>query len=98
MLGQSQPGEYYVGTVNPGQTVEAKFRVDVDKNAGAGSYPAEIKVRYYDESNYMHQSNSITISLQVTPSPPYLLIAAIVIALIAVVLAVNFAKKRKHAK
>jgi hypothetical protein len=98
MLGKTQPGEYYVGTINPGQTVEAKFRVNVDKNAGEGSYPAEIKVRYYDESNYLHQSNSITISLQVTSSPPHILIAAVLIALMAVALAVKFAKQRRYAK
>ena len=95
MLGESKPGEYFVGTVNPGETVTAKFRIDVDKDAGEGSYPASIKVRYYDESNYEHTSNSIVISLDVKPSPPYILYAAIFIAAIGFLIAAAIVRKRR---
>lgn len=95
MLGESQPGEYFVGTVKPGDVVTARFRVDVDKDAGEGSYPASIKVKYYDESNYEHTSNSIVVSLEVKPSPPYILYAAICIAAIGFIIAAAFVRKRR---
>ncbi len=95
ILGQSQPGEYFVGTVKPGDVATARFRVDVDKDAGEGSYPASIKVKYYDESNYEHVSNSIVISLEVKPSPPYILYAAIGIAAIGLVIAAGIVRRRR---
>jgi hypothetical protein len=95
MLGESQPGEYFVGTVKPGDVVTARFRVDVDKDAGEGSYPASIKVKYYDESNYEHTSNSIVVSLEVKPSPPYILYAAICIAAIGFIIAAAIVRKRR---
>ncbi|KUJ94549.1 MAG: hypothetical protein XD40_0322 [Archaeoglobus fulgidus] len=95
MLGESQPGEYFVGTVKPGDVVTARFRVDVDKDAGEGSYPASIKVKYYDESNYEHTSNSIVVSLEVKPSPPYILYAAICIAAIGFIIGAAIVRKRR---
>lgn len=95
ILGQSKPGEYFVGTVNPGETVTAKFRIDVDKDAGEGSYPASIKVRYQDESNYEHTSNTIVVSLEVKPSPPYFLYAAIIIAAIGLLISAGILRKRR---
>ncbi len=96
MLGQSKPGEYFVGTVKPGETVTVKFRIDVDKDAGEGSYPASIRVKYYDESNYEHTSNSIVISLEVKPSPPYVLYAATIIAATGFLIAAGVVSRRRR--
>lgn len=93
-FGQSQPGEYFVGTMKPGDEAIAKFRIDVDKDAGVGNYPASVKVKYYDKNGYSHTSNSIVISLEVEQSKPYLIYAALLMALIAFIIAGAFARKR----
>ena len=95
MIGQSQPGEYFVGTVKPGDVVKVRFRVDVDKDAGEGSYPASLKIKYHDERGYEHMSNSIVISLEVKPSPPYILYSAIIIAAIGLVIAATIVRRRR---
>jgi hypothetical protein len=95
LMGQSQSGTYFVGTLKPGDAAIARFRVDVDKDAGEGSYPASIKVKYYDDKNYEHISNSIVISLDVKSTPPYLIVVALIFAAVAVIAAVKFAKQRR---
>ncbi len=95
LIGQSQPGEYYIGDLKPGEVKKATFRVTVDKDAGSGEYPAEVRLKYYDESNYVHTSDSVVVPLRVTRSPPYLLAAAAVFALIGIAIAINFARKRR---
>ncbi len=95
MIGQSQPGEYFVGTLKPGDVVKVRFRIDVDKDAGEGSYPASLKVRYYDERGYEHTSNSIVISLEVKPSPPYILYSAIAVAAIGFLIAAAIVRRRR---
>ena len=94
-LGQSQPGEYFVGTLKPGETAVAKFRVTVDKDAGEGTYPASVKVRYQDKNGYEHSSNSIVVSLEVKKAQPYLIYAALVLAAIALIAAGSFVRKRR---
>ncbi|WP_290596137.1 MULTISPECIES: COG1361 S-layer family protein [unclassified Archaeoglobus] len=97
-VGQSQPGKYFIGTMKPGDTAIAKFRVEVDKDAGEGSYPASVKVKYYDERGYSHISNSIVISLEVKQSQPYLIYVALFLALIALIIAGGFVRKRVKEK
>ncbi len=97
-IGQSQPGKYFIGTMKPGDTAIAKFKVEVDKDAGEGSYPASVKVKYYDENGYSHISNSIVISLEVKQSQPYLIYLALFFALIALIVAGGFVRKRVKEK
>ncbi len=94
-LGQSQPGEYFIGTLKPGDTAVAKFRITVDKDAGEGNYPASVKVRYQDENGYEHSSNSIVVSLEVKKAQPYILYAALVLAAIALIVAGSFMRKKR---
>ncbi len=99
MLGQTQPSMYFIGTLRPNQTAVAKFRIHVSKDASAGSYPANLKVKYYDASGYVHESNSIVVPLEVTQAPPYILIAAFVIAVIGGLVGAKYAmERRKHGK
>ncbi len=98
MLGEPQSAMYFIGTLKPGDVAEAKFRIDVSKDASEGSYPAALKLKYYDESGYEHESNSIVVPLEVTAAPPYYIVAAAIIALFAVAAAVKFIRSRKHAK
>ncbi|MCD6493995.1 MAG: hypothetical protein J7K36_09440, partial [Archaeoglobaceae archaeon] len=97
LIGQSQPGLYFVGTLNPGNVATAKFRVSVDKDAGAGFYPVTIKIEYYDDGGYLHTSNPIVASVEVKEKPLITLPIAIAIflALIALILAVRFVKEKK---
>ncbi|WP_456468775.1 COG1361 S-layer family protein [Archaeoglobus sp.] len=97
-IGQSQPGEYFIGTMKPGDVAKAKFRVEVDKDAGEGSYPASVKVKYHDENGYSHTSNSIVVSLEVKQSQPYLIYIALFLALIALIAAGGFVRKRMKEK
>ena len=97
LIGQSQPGLYFVGTLNPRDVATAKFRVSVDKDAGAGFYPVTIKIEYYDDGGYLHTSNPIVASVEVKEKPLITLPIAIAIflALIALILAVRFVKEKK---
>ena len=98
MFGASNAGKYFVGTLKPGERAIAKFRLDVDKEAGAGSYPVTIKVRYYDSDGYLHTSNPITASVvvkeksMITP----VTLTAIFLALIAILAGIKFARNRKR--
>jgi len=96
LIGRSQPGLYFIGTLKPGDVAIAKFRIEVDKDAGAGYYPATLKIRYDDDEGYTHESNPITVSLEVKERPllnPVTVIAVILIA-IAVIAGLRFARRR----
>ncbi|WP_457550444.1 COG1361 S-layer family protein [Archaeoglobus sp.] len=96
LIGKAQPGLYFIGTLRPNDVAIAKFRVDVDKDAGAGYYPAIVKIRYDDDEGYTHESNPITVSLEVREKPilnPVTISATILIAL-AVFVSIRFVKRR----
>ncbi len=97
LIGRPQPGLYFVGTLKPGEVAVAKFRVDVDKDAGAGYYPATVRIKYDDEEGYSHESNPVTVSLEVKEKPllnPVTATAAILIA-VAIVAGAKFAKGKR---
>jgi len=100
MFGASNAGKYYVGTLKPGETAIAKFRLDVDKEAGAGSYPVTIRVKYYDSDGYLHISNPITASVAVKEKSMItpVTLTAIALALAAVVAGIKFARNRKSGR
>ncbi len=97
MIGQSQPGVYFVGTVNPGDTVVAKFRIEVGKDAGPGFYPATITVSFEDENGYKKNSNPITASVEVKERPilSAVTITTSILILVAIFAILRFAKKRR---
>ncbi len=96
MLGQSQAGMYFIGTLKPGETASAKFRVDVDKDAGYGTYPVVVRIEYYDDEGYSHISNPIITSVTVKERPLItpIMAGAIVISVSGLILAVSFIRKR----
>ncbi len=100
MIGQSQPGTYFIGKMMPGDTAIAKFRIEVDKDAGVGMFPVKIKLEYRDSQGYKHTSDEIVTSVEVKERPAVtpLIAGALVLAVIALILAARFAKKRKQAK
>ncbi|RLI86185.1 MAG: hypothetical protein DRO98_05740, partial [Archaeoglobales archaeon] len=96
LIGRSQPGVYFIGTLKPNEVSVAKFRMDVDKDAGAGYYPATVKIKYDDDEGYTHESNPITVSLEVKEKPllnPVTITATVLIA-IAVIAGFRFARRR----
>ncbi len=96
LIGKAQPGLYFIGTLKPNEVSIAKFRIDVDKDAGAGYYPATVKVKYDDDEGYTHESNPITVSLEVKERPllnPVTITATVLIA-IAVVAGFRFARRK----
>ena len=96
LIGRLQPGLYFIGTLKPGDIAVAKFKIDVDKDAGAGYYPATVKVKYDDDEGYTHESNPITVSLEVKEKPllnPVTITATVLIA-IAVIAGFRFARRR----
>ncbi|RLI76696.1 hypothetical protein DRO97_00100 [Archaeoglobales archaeon] len=96
LIGQAQPGLYFIGTLKPNQTAVAKFKVDVDKDAGAGFYPINIVAEYYDNEGYMHTSSPITASVEVKEKPLItpLMATAIALAVIGLAIAGRFARRR----
>lgn len=83
----------YLGTMRPGESVDAVFTVNVDKSAEPGDYTFDSRVRYRDASDTSIQSDTADIVIDVlTPeggitSDPVILvlIAAIIIAVIALI-------------
>jgi EmrB/QacA subfamily drug resistance transporter len=65
LIGQSQSGVYFVGSVPAGEVAVANFKLKADKDAGSGYYPATLKIRYEDEEGYLKDSSPITISMAV---------------------------------
>ncbi len=98
MIGVSTPGTYFVGTLKPGQSATASFRIKVDKHAGAGNYPANVRIMYYDSNGYQHLSNSITVSVEVKNKPLLtpLTAAALIFTVIGLVVAARYAKKMRN--
>ncbi len=97
MIGVTTPGSYFIGTLKPGQSATASFRVKVDKHAGAGSYPANVRIMYYDGNGYKHVSNSITVSVEVKNKPLLtpLTAAALLLVGIGIVVAARYARKKR---
>jgi len=96
LVGKSQPGLYFIGALKTGDTATARFRVDVDKDAGSGSYPVKISVEYYDDEGYVHTSNPITASVEVREKPLLTPLTglAITISFAGLALAGKFIRKR----
>ena len=96
LIGKVQPGLYFIGTLKPNEVAVAKFRVDVDKDAGAGYYPAIVKIKYDDDEGYTHESNSITVSLEVREKPLLnpVTVSATVLIVLAVFVSLRFVKRR----
>ncbi len=97
MIGVSTPGSYFIGTLKPGQSATATFRIKVDKHAGAGNYPANVKIMYYDGNGYKHVSNSITVSVEVKNRPLLtpLTTAALLLVGIGIVVAARYARRKR---
>jgi len=96
LIGRLQPGLYFIGTLKPNEVSIAKFKIDVDKDAGTGYYPATVKIKYDDDAGYTHESNPITVSLEVKEKPllnPVTITATVLIA-IAVIAGFRFARRR----
>ena len=100
MIGQSQPGTYFIGKLKPGDTAIARFRVEVDKDAGVGMFPVKIQLEYRDSQGYMHTSDEIVASVEVKEKPTItpLIAGALVLAVIALIIAARFARKRRSRK
>ena len=96
LIGRSQPGLYFIGTLKPNEVSIAKFKIDVDKDAGTGYYPATVKIKYDDEEGYTHESNPITVSLEVKEKPLLnpITITATVLIVIAVIAGFRFVRRR----
>ncbi|MEM2272490.1 MAG: hypothetical protein QXP56_07485 [Archaeoglobaceae archaeon] len=99
MIGVSQPGVYFVGTMNPGDTAVAKFRIEASKDAGIGFYPATITLGFENEDGYKQKSNPITVSIEVKERPLLNFVTITTLALIsfAIIAIVRFARKRRKA-
>ncbi|RLI80657.1 hypothetical protein DRP07_08980 [Archaeoglobales archaeon] len=84
--------------MNPGDTAIAKFRIEVDKDAGEGMFPVKIQLEYRDSQGYMHTSDEIVTSVEVKERPVVtpLIAGALILAVIAIIVAVRFARKRKR--
>jgi len=97
LIGQSQPGLYFIGILKSQDVATAKFKVDVDKDTGAGNYPVTIRIEYYDDEGYLHTSNPITASVEVKEKPLITPLLAIVIllAIVALILAGRFVRKKR---
>ncbi len=100
LIGKSQPGLYFIGTLKPNQTAVAKFRVDVGKDAGAGYYPVNIVIEYYDSQGYRHISSPITASVEVREKPLItpLMATSIALAMVGLAIAVAFVRRAKRGK
>jgi|Deesub1362B_J571_1020462.scaffolds.fasta_scaffold00140_61 hypothetical protein len=97
LVGQSQPGMYFIGTLEPDRIATVKFRVKVDKDAGAGSHPASLKLSYYDAEGYKHETNNFPIALEVKEKPVItpVLSAAVVMGLIALTIAAVIVRRSR---
>ncbi len=99
-IGQPQPGMYFIGTFESNNTVIVKFKVKVDKDAGAGNYPANLKLSYYDAEGYKHETNNFLIAVEVKEKPLItpVLFTALVFGLIALITASTIVRKKAKKK
>lgn len=58
-------GSAYIGTFEPGETVDVKFKVSVSDNAEPQSYPLDVVVTYEDYEEKTATSKVVTIGLPV---------------------------------
>lgn len=90
----------YIGTLQPGETGLARFRISVDGDAVPKSYILEVEVQYWDSSGNSYTSDTVRAAVTVQP-PSGLSTTAIVlislagIALIAVVLNVLRTRRKR---
>ena len=98
ITGKPQPSLYYVGTLKAGEEAKATFKVDVDKDAGAGSYPATVRVRYYDAGGYLHVSGPVTVSIEVKERQIFttVTVTALVMVSVAFIASAIFVRRKKR--
>ncbi len=96
-IGKEQIGTFFVGTLKPNEIGVAKFKVTVNKKAGAGFYPISVRIKYYDKEGYAYMSDSLTASVEVREKPLLtpLTVLAIALASIGIGMAVKFARRKK---
>jgi hypothetical protein len=58
----------YIGNFSPGEVIEARFKVRVEKEAGAASYPLLIRADYEDGAGEALQSREVTVGVPVEGS------------------------------
>ncbi|RLI85965.1 MAG: hypothetical protein DRP01_05145 [Archaeoglobales archaeon] len=97
IVGSPQPGLYFIGELNPNEVATARFKIDIDKDAGAGFYPATVKIRYDDDEGYTHESNPMTVSIEVREKPLLnpVTVTAITLIVIALIAGLKFARRRR---
>jgi len=84
----------YIGTLEPGQTAEVKFKLSVDVDATPKKYGLNLEVKYKDQEDEWAISEPTKAVIEVTPpQPPYGAIA--VIAIIALVAVAYYVRRRR---
>ncbi len=75
----------YIGTLQPGESGTAKFRITVDTDAVAKAYTLEVEVKYWDSLDNSYISQPMRAVVTVQPSSGLSVTTIVVISLAAVV-------------
>jgi hypothetical protein len=76
----------YIGTLQPGETVLAKFRISVDADAVPKPYILEVEVQYWDSSGNSYTSNTMRATVTVQQRSGLSTTAIVLISLAGVAL------------
>ncbi|MDD1686770.1 S-layer protein [Methanoregula sp.] len=58
----------YLGTIRPGESVTARYDIQVDKAAETGEYTFDSKLRYRDVLGNSQESDTIPVTIQILPA------------------------------
>ncbi|RLI81891.1 S-layer protein [Archaeoglobales archaeon] len=84
----------FLGNLKPGQTVNASFKISVDKDATPKLYALNLEVKYKDLEGEWAISEPTKAIIQVTPAkPPYILYS--IVAIIAAIAVIVYFRSRK---
>jgi hypothetical protein len=88
----------FIGTLQPGETALAKFRISVDGNALPESYVLEVQVEYFDSLGNSYTSDTMRATVTVEKPSGLSTLAIVLISLAAVaviVVLVNVVRRRR---
>ena len=83
-----------LGIINPGETRQATFTIDVDKSASPGQYPTQLTISWTQQGTDQVLTQNLSVTITILPMPLYITILPFLAIIVAIILGVVWLQKR----
>ncbi|MBS7642993.1 hypothetical protein KEJ26_00155 [Candidatus Bathyarchaeota archaeon] len=83
-----------LGIINPGETRQATFTIDVDKSASPGQYPTQLTISWTQQGTDQVLTQNLSVTITILPVPLYITILPLLAMIAIVVISVIWLQKK----